>query len=142
MNETMVRQHTEALPVLMKAIKTAVERRNDENKQTMVIFVTPGRIGSTHKLTDACSWRFNRHAARQAHLHGFTVLEREEIERRLLFKSESTPETATIKYTLHLANPGPTVVATALLGLISCLTKNNSEVSAGIAPFDVFKAPH
>ena len=38
---------------------------------------------------DHCTWRFNRRMAIEAHKFGFAVFEREEVERRLLFKSDA-----------------------------------------------------
>ena len=57
---------------------------------------------------------------------GFAVLEREEIERRLLFKGEHYIPTRNMKPNLHLESPAPNIIATALLTLISCLKKNES----------------
>jgi len=96
-----------------------------------VIWVTSGRIGHRSEgvpLTahDECVWKFNvaaRKAARQA---GFAVLEREEIERRLLFLSMNHEsgvgkEEEIMRFKMHLDAPAPQIVATALLSLISCL---------------------
>ena len=68
---------------------------------------------------DECTWKFNRAVAREAHRVGFTVLEREEIERRYLFKMNSN-------YAMHLNAPAPQIVGTSLLSLISCLARNGS----------------
>ena len=75
---------------------------------------------------DRCSWIFNRVLAYEAHKAGFVVFEREEIERRLLFKSEHYGDYRTMHPKLHLESPAANIVATSLLTLITCLTKNNA----------------
>ena len=49
-----------------------------------------------------------------------------EIERRILYKSEYWEGFFFIKSLLHLDNPAPNIVGTALLSLISCLERNGS----------------
>lgn len=66
----------------------------------------------------------NRIAAHQAHLNGFPVLEREEIEHRLLFKSEFTPYHKNINTHIHLDIPGPQIVSTALLAMVNSNVRN------------------
>ena len=90
------------------------------------VSIVLGRAGGSEYAIDQCSWRFNRMLAHEAHKQGFAVLEREEIERRLLFKAEHYVPTRNMKPNLHLENPSPNIVATALLTLISCLKKNES----------------
>ena len=51
-----------------------------------MLLLHKGRTGAQNHDYDLCSWRFNRAVAKEAHRHGFNVLEREEIERRYLFK--------------------------------------------------------
>ena len=85
-----------------------------------------GGAGAGSYLTADCIWRFNRMVAQEAHKQGFVVFEREEIERRLLFKSEHYDPTKVLKFALHLENPAPNIIATSLLTLISCLRKNES----------------
>ena len=129
-NETMIRNHIADLPKLMRHINEAVSRPSDKPK-TMVIMMTAGRYGGPDIRIDKCSTRFNRNLARQAHIAGFTVLEREEIERRLMFKSEYQGENGEathlyMKHNLHLQNPAPQIVGTSILTLISCLRKNET----------------
>ena len=111
-------------------------------RQTTVIIITGGRLGNPDPQLDRCAWTFNRQAAYVAHQHGFIVFEREEIERRLLFKSEYNEEHRTIKPDLHLANPAPQIVATSLLGMVSCLAKNVTNSVASLQPFHVFRRRH
>lgn len=83
-------------------------------------------MGNPDPRIDACSWRFNRLLAKAAHTQGFVVLEREEIERRLQFKSEHNPVFKSMKPGLHLENPSPQIIATSLLSLISCLRRGGA----------------
>jgi hypothetical protein len=127
-NQTLIENHENDLPQMMKAIRTAIDRPLDdpnlETPKTTVIIMTAGRIGNQESDLDRCIWKFNRIATKEAHAHGFIVLEREEIERRLLFKSEHWKEYRSMKFELHLANPSAQIIATSLLSLISCLKKN------------------
>jgi hypothetical protein len=113
---------------MLNTIEEAINRphTNSQQSKTMVIIQLPGRIGNSNSQNDHCTWSFNRYLANEAHKKNFAVLEREEIERRLLFKSEYYKEHRFIKQNLHLEAPAPQIVATSLLGLISCLYKNES----------------
>ncbi len=68
---------------------------------------------------------------------GFSVFEREKIERRALFKSEFYTEKRTFKPLLHLENLGPNIVGTSLLGLIACLARNGIDHNIQFRPIDV-----
>lgn len=126
MNISMIQKHSHDIVPLMEAVKSAVDRTPKDLPRTAVIFQLPGRAGNTDMNGDACSRSFNRVLAYQAHRFGFSVLEREEIERRLLIKSEYYGDHRTMKPNLHLENPAPNIVGTSLLGLISCLARNGS----------------
>jgi hypothetical protein len=144
MNQSMITKHENDLSIFMAAVRKAVDRENDLNRRTIPILVNGGRVGNPDPQLDRCSWHFNRIAAREAHVQGFAVLEREEIERRLMFKSEHNPQYRTMKFMLHLENPAPQIIATSLLGLITCLTRNSSTanaISISSNVFDVFKRP-
>jgi len=132
LNQTYVDGHTEDIKRMMKAIKEAVSRPRASSpdagvaspssfNRTLVIFSTTGRIGNPSADLDRCIWSFNRVLVHEAHLLGFPVLEREEIERRLLFKSDFNPRLKLIKNGLHLAAPSPQIVATALNSLVGCM---------------------
>lgn len=123
----MVDAHERDLPVLMNAVKLAINRPPPNLPRTLVIFQLPGRAGGSDARQDHCSRHYNRMLARAAHEEGFVVLEREEIERRLLFKSEFYKDHRSMKPSLHLESPGPNIVATSLLGLVSCLNLNESD---------------
>jgi hypothetical protein len=129
-NETMIHQHEAQIPVLMDAVKAAVERPRTDGKQpTTVIVSTAGRQMTSDPRSDHCTWKLNRIVAHEAHKRGFPVFEREELEHRLLFKSEHAPPVnLNVKPDVHLDIPGPQIVATTLLNFISCLALNGSQV--------------
>ena len=128
-NQSMIDRHEADVEILMQEITKALDRANKfaapkyNNRRTMVIFVTAGRIHNRpiEPHMDACVYKFNRVLAHGAHKYGFAVFEREEIERRLLYKSEHWEGRKTIVPNLHLPAPAPALVATSLLSLISCL---------------------
>ena len=60
------------------------------------------------------------------------VLEREEMERRMLYKSEYHERFKFIKPQLHIENPMANIVGTALLTLVSCLERNGSDYNVGM----------
>lgn len=130
-NQSFVDWHTGDLPRLMASIKTAVARPRPSHPEdnvapanrTIVVISTAGRIGNPSAVLDKCTWTFNRVLAHEAHLAGFVVLEREEIERRLLFKSDMNPRMKFIKAGMHLAAPSPQIIATSLTALVGCLRR-------------------
>ena len=134
LNETFVSYHEKMLPVAMQAMKEAISRPLPEGtpipkeKQTKVIIMTSGRVGSPDIALDLCIWKFNQRLTIEAHKVGFPVYDREEVERRLLRRSEGYlgwPYNGRyIKPNMHLAVPGPQIVATGLLSMISCLRRN------------------
>jgi hypothetical protein len=73
--------------------------------------------------SDHCTWRLNRIIAYEAHKYGFIVLEREEIETRLLSRHEKAPEPIKSPKAL-LAFPGVQIVAASLITLLNCLEQN------------------
>lgn len=128
-NVTMIRRHESDLHLLMQAIGNATAREpyiNQLGHKTMVIFMLAGRTGITDHRIDKCSWRFNRVFASIAHLYGYPVLEREELERRFLYKTEYAQVKWT-KYAMHLDSPAPQMIGTSLLSLVSCLRRNGSQ---------------
>eukprot|EP00981_Chlorochromonas_danica_P007844 scaffold1884_cov343-Ochromonas_danica.AAC.61 len=126
LNLTMVSKHLGEIGRLMEAVQRALDRLPEDVPRTTVIFQLPGRAGNSDPWGDSCSRIFNRLLSYQSHQFGFAVFEREEIERRLLTRSEFYIDHRTIKNSLHLDNPGPNIVGTSLLGLISCLARNGS----------------
>lgn len=109
-------------------VSTLPESKASGNPQkTTVIVSISGRHMKDDGRQDKCSWHINRVVTHQAHKHGFVVLEREEIEHRLLYRSEHNPDIKAVNPDVHLDIPGPQIVGTALLKLLECITKNESE---------------
>jgi hypothetical protein len=127
-NATMIQQHEADVILLVKSIRTAIDRIPSSHPQTLVIFQLPGRTGKSEPRADQCSRQYNRVLAKEAHNYGFTVIEREEIERRLLFKSEFSPVFKSVHNALHLESPAPNIVACSLLILVGCLSQNISNI--------------
>ena len=136
-NNSMIRQHKQDIKTLMKAVRTAIDRTPSTLPRTRVIVQLAGRAGNSDPMGDHCSRTVNRVAAYEGHLQGFAVLEREEIERRLLYKSEFFSEVSYIKTLLHLENPSANIVGTSLLALIACLERNGSDYNIKYRPSDV-----
>ena len=126
----------------MVNVRRAVDQHSKRTglPPTQVIIVNAGRCCYAGEI-NMCTWRFNRIAAIEAHKQGFAVLEREEIERRLLFKSEGFENYRPLQPKLHLEMPAPAIVATSMLGLISCLVKNETFLMPGVDQFKVFTEP-
>ena len=119
-NSSMIENHATSLERLMKAVRTAVERPTNASASTMVIVVTSGSVGMAKgDNINNCILRFNRLAAAAAHAQGFAVLERGEIERRLLFKSIGTK--GPFEHETHLTQPAQNIIATTLLSMMTCL---------------------
>jgi hypothetical protein len=138
-NVTMIAQHKRDLKTLMKAVRTAVDRTPAHMPRTTVIVELAGRFGGTDPVVDRCSRTMNRVAAYEGHLQGFAVYEREEVERRLLFKSEHLQDVgaAYIKPKMHLDSPAANIAGTALIALIGCLKRNGSDYNLHYRAGDV-----
>ena len=116
-NDSLVNTHIDSIKNLMTAIRTAIDRPSIKRTKAVVI-VTSGAMGVTNM--DECILRVNRVAADEAHKHGFAVLERGEIERRLMYKSRGSASPF-MKTDMHLDQPAQSVISTCLLKLITCL---------------------
>ena len=141
-NNSMIIQHQNDIPQLMKLIKTAIQRPYINNTfdlrraEPLIIFMTTGRTGIYDSKADECITKFNRILVKEAHLHGFVVLEREEIEKRLMFKSEHYYQTASTKLKLHLDKPSAEIIGTSLLALVSCIKRNSTDIKSILNAFD------
>ena len=106
--------HVHIIHVLMRTRLHSVNNNNNiiiiiivdsssgiAGSKTTVVIQTAGRIGNSDPHGDACSWRFNRILAYEAHRRGFAVLEREELERRLQYKSEYHPDFKYDQFIMH-----------------------------------------
>mmetsp|Transcript_22325 Transcript_22325/g.37347 ORF Transcript_22325/g.37347 Transcript_22325/m.37347 type:complete len:394 (+) Transcript_22325:92-1273(+) len=136
-NHSMIRKHKEDLKPMMKLIRTAIDRTPAHLPRTRVIIQLPGRAYNGQQSQDHCTRTFNRVAAYEAHLQGFAVLEREEIERRLLYKSEFWDGVSYMKPILHLENPATNIVGTSLLSLVGCLERNGGNFNTQYRAEDV-----
>ena len=130
-NETMLSQHISDIKKLMASIREAIDHpwhnSSEIRNPTTVIIVTSGSTGSLNGANmNECILRINRAAANAAHMYGFSVLERGEIEHRIMYKSFQNPEPL-LDVEMHLAQPVQNIIATCLLRLINCL-HNSSHV--------------
>lgn len=126
-NSSMIERHIDDIPRLMKSIRTAIERPG-ENRTRLVIVLTSGAGGVENgTFIDECILRFNRATAEEAHKQGFAVLERGEIERRLLVKSKYA-KNPFLSIVTHLQQPAMAIVATSLLKLITCLKDEKFDI--------------
>lgn len=127
-NDTMIQRHENDLWKLMKHIREAIDHgsKEKERNDTTVIVLTSGAtgLGKDGLKADACIQRLNRIATDAAHAYGFAVLDRGEIERRLVYKSMFTAHRL-LPVDVHLGQPAQTIVATALLKLYDCLIMFN-----------------
>ena len=127
MNRTTLDRHLAGIPVLMQSVRRAINaahKATDGKATTQVIVVTSGATYSNNGTRmDDCIARFNRLMESEAHKAGFAVLERGEIERRLMFKSLQA-ETPLLTPLMHLPQPAQNIVSTCLLSLIQCLTES------------------
>jgi hypothetical protein len=125
-NYNMIKRHEKEIALMVDKITDAINRTPNHLTKTTVIFQLPGRGGGSNPRQDHCSREFNRILAKEAHRGGYTVIEREELERRMLFKSEFLGDFRVLKPNLHLESPAPNIIATSLLGLIGCLIRNGT----------------
>ena len=136
-NETMIDAHYKQLQKLYSSTRNAVNRRAvNGTTATMVIVLTSGfsgkKVGSSS--IDDCIQRFNRRAAELAHQYGFAVLERGEIERRIMYKSEFAQAGKELLMSdMHLDMPVQAIIATSLLNMITCLGSDPAKI--GIRPY-------
>ena len=121
-NDSMIEMHIASIPKLMKSIRHAIDRPG-VNRTKAVIIVTSGASGlnKSHSIND-CVIRINRATTEEAHKFGFAVLDRGEIERRLMHKSigSSSP---LVMIDTHLGQPAQSIVATCLLKILTCLER-------------------
>jgi len=137
-NDTMVEAHLKSIPKLMQSIREAIDQdvvpkapsaAGDVQTQTRttVIVLTSGSTGmDTGGVSiDTCIRRFNRAATKAAHDYGFAVLDRGEIEHRLMHKS-TLAEHPILRSDMHLPQPGQNLVSTCLLHLMGCLSNSTA----------------
>lgn len=124
-NRTTLNRHFAGVQLLMQSVRRAIDAANkatNGQSTTQVIVITSGATYSDNGTRmDDCISRFNRLFEIEAHKAGFAVLERGEIERRLMFKSLQS-ELPLLTPQMHLPQPAQNIVATCLLSMIQCLT--------------------
>ena len=137
-NTSMLEHHVASVGKLMKAVRKAVDRPSNASTPTTVIVVTSGSIGMSANGTeiDDCIQRINRAVTQAAHENGFAILERGEIERRLLYKSAQGNGPFAVE--THLTQPAQNIIATCLLSLMNCLAK--SPESLGIKKYSEMRS--
>jgi hypothetical protein len=137
-NQTMLDRHLADIPKLMRAVRTAIEANNKKGLSTgtkTVIFLTSGFTGMENSTEiDHCILRVNRMMADAAHANGFAVIERGELERRLMYKSLNAPNPVLINE-MHLPQPAQNIIATCLLEMMKCL--NDTDMSLPWDPAEV-----
>ncbi|RYY87388.1 hypothetical protein EON63_04060 [archaeon] len=125
-NQSMFDLHVKNIWKLMAAMRSALDHdppiAGASRNHTTIIFLTSGSIGMEEvgDETDKCILKMNRVTAEAARAYGFAVLDRGEIERRLVFKSFLSNHKH-IPIETHLAQPAQNIVATSLLHLYDCL---------------------
>lgn len=141
-NTTMIEKHMKDFQKLMKAVRRVVNHVGEVYKNDSIVNNTPLKpppivvvltagatgMGQEGSSIDDCIVRFNRVATDAAHNHGFPVLDRGELERRLMYRSTAS-ESPNLQPDMHLAQPAQNIIATSLLHIISCL--NATAFSAG-----------
>lgn len=125
-NEKMIDEQIQQIPKLMAAVRKALDTQPSTGARnaTSVIILTSGMtgLGRDGLQTDACIQRINRITTDAAHLFGFAVLDRGEIERRLTYKSLFAAH-ATLPVEMHLIQPAQNIIATSILHMYNCLSK-------------------
>lgn len=121
-NETMINTHLQDIRKLMAAVRKAVElAAKDGHPTKTVIVLTSGATGMPNSATiNECILRMNRAVDSAAHEQGFAVLDRGEIERRLMHKSLFSDHPS-MAVEMHLHQPAQNIIATCLLDMITCL---------------------
>jgi hypothetical protein len=128
-NTRMIDRHIEDIWKLMAAIRSAVNARVNNDpamNATTVIILTSGNTGFGFQTvkTDACIQRLNRVTTDAANAYGFAVLDRGELERRLMYKSLYA-DNPLFPNEMHLIQPAQNIISTVLLHLYSCLDHYN-----------------
>lgn len=132
-NSSMLEAHEKDAWRLMGAMRAALDAqpKGSARNHTTVIVLTSGSVGMDDgDEIDRCILKMNRITAQAARAHGFAVLERGELERRLVYKSWMAPH-RNIPIEMHLVQPAQNIVATSLLHLYSCLEDAKASRSAG-----------
>jgi hypothetical protein len=128
-NEDMISKTEKTIPQFMTSLKEIMSTSlTEDGSNSTLILSLPGRSYLKDYRANTCTWRMNRILAYHAHMNGFIVIEREEIEHRLVFKSEHSNHPFLEVKIGGLDTPAPQIIATTFLSLIACLQSNISFV--------------
>lgn len=131
-NAAAIQFQIDDLISLIAAIQAFMKRIKDKKHELpLIVFMTAGRLYNfkedslQQNIYDKCIRSFNRQVSKLVHKHNFLLFEREEIETRLLYKIEHSPELRSGDYatSMHLIRPAPQIVTTSLLAMLACLRK-------------------
>ena len=89
---------------------------------TMVVIVTAGDEYRSAEV-DECIAKINEFVSSEARQLGFVVFPRGELERRLMHKSRYA-DYPLLKPDIHISDPAPRIVCSAILALLSCHRKS------------------
>lgn len=126
-NITLPQHHKDSIDFLFRDLTQALHRTPSILPKTKVIIELAGRSAYANPQIIKCQRNLNRYLARKAHQHGFIIFDREEIERRLVFKSEFNNERKLIATTMHLNPPASHIIATGILSIIQCLYRHDKK---------------
>ena len=124
-NQGILDKHKSDITKLMGAIRRAIDSNTIANSNpTTVIVLTSGvtGYGPNFGRVDACIQSMNRATSEAAMRYGFAVLDRGEIERRLMYQS-SYSDNPYFKTDVHLIAPVQQLVASLLLHFYQCVDR-------------------
>eukprot|EP01040_Poterioochromonas_malhamensis_P015762 gene15762-17701_t len=122
-NQGILDKHKSDITKLMGAIRRAIDSNTIANSNpTTVIVLTSGVTGFGHQYgrVDACIQNMNRATSEAAMRYGFAVLDRGEIERRLMYQSYYS-DNPYFNHEMHLSPPTQQLISSLLLHLYQCL---------------------
>jgi len=126
-SESLFEEHKVQINTLFSAIKQALSRSTSSatpGKKTTVIISTAPRSRVRNVQAEHCTYKMNRIVALAAHMQGFPVFEREEMEHRINFKSETSDDLLPLGVLDDAPPPTAQILATSLLSMLKCLTSD------------------
>lgn len=125
-NFTMMEQHLNQVETLIASVRRSIDFHPEQERarnRSHIVFMTSGMSNQGAKgiMTDSCVQTMNSKITEIGHRYGFAVLERGEIERRLMFRSTFSDNPVFNYGDAHLLQPAQNIIATSLLHLYSCL---------------------
>ena len=127
LDNALIEQHQRDVETLFDAVQAAVRRPTESGSSTAtatsitsttttVIVSTASRVLIGNPVADRCTWKMNRIVARAAHKRGFVVFEREEMEHRVVFKSEYSEDLRAIGIGVSGGSGGDISASTGSVG--------------------------